>query len=223
MAAHDVSGPNAAYVAQLLADYQDAPASVPDEWRRLFESGGNGDDAASDGNGRPTAPPAPEPQQLAAPAPPVAPEPPPAAAQRAEAPAAPAPEAPALPEGPAPVPVDPTLPAAVAAAMALVKAYRMHGHLAARLDPLGSEPMGDPALDETRLVPSLTPELQARIPAKLLRLYVEGDTLLDALPRLREVYAGSSAYEIEHISDHAERVWLRKAIESGSYRVQPEP
>ena len=42
----------------------------------------------------------------------------------------------------------------VAAAMALVKAYRMHGHLAARLDPLGSEPMGDPALDESRLVPA---------------------------------------------------------------------
>src|SRR4029077_7311253 len=33
----------------------------------------------------------------------------------------------------------------VAAAMALVKAYRMHGHLAARLDPLGTEPPGDPA------------------------------------------------------------------------------
>src|SRR6187200_909532 len=143
MAAHDVSGPNAAYVAQLLADYQDAPASVPDEWRRLFESGGNGDDAASDGNGPPAAPPAPEPQQAAAP----------------EASAA-------VPDATVPEPADPSLPAAVAAAMALVKAYRMHGHLAARLDPLGSEPMGDPALDETRLVPSLTPDLQARIPAK---------------------------------------------------------
>src|SRR6184192_4751412 len=35
----------------------------------------------------------------------------------------------------------------VAAAMALVKAIRNFGHLAARLDPLGSEPPGDPALD----------------------------------------------------------------------------
>jgi 2-oxoglutarate dehydrogenase complex dehydrogenase (E1) component-like enzyme len=26
------------------------------------------------------------------------------------------------------------------------------------------------------------------------------------------------AYEIEHISDHAERVWLRQAIESGRFR-----
>src|SRR5438046_6516364 len=34
----------------------------------------------------------------------------------------------------------------VAAAMALVKAFRNFGHMAARLDPLGSEPPGDPAL-----------------------------------------------------------------------------
>ena len=41
---------------------------------------------------------------------------------------------------------------------------------------------------------------------------------IDALPHLREVYTGSIAYEIEHISDHAERVWLRKAIETGRHR-----
>ncbi len=52
----------------------------------------------------------------------------------------------------------------------------------------------------------------------MLRLYVEGDTLADALPRLRETYCGTIAYEIEHISDHEERVWLRQAIESGRYR-----
>jgi 2-oxoglutarate dehydrogenase E1 component len=102
--------------------------------------------------------------------------------------------------------------------MALVKAFRMHGHLAAHLDPLGSEPSGDPALEAERLIPPLTPELQARIPAKLLRLYVEGETLAEALPRLREVYCGNIAYEIEHISDHEERVWLRHAIEAGRYR-----
>jgi 2-oxoglutarate dehydrogenase E1 component len=123
-------------------------------------------------------------------------------------------------EAPVPAAVDDELLAGVAAAMALVKAYRTHGHLNARLDPLGSEPMGDPALDESRLRPALTPELQARIPAKLLRLYVPGETLLDVLPRLREVYTGTIAYEIEHISDHAERVWLRQAIESGRFRTQ---
>ena len=106
----------------------------------------------------------------------------------------------------------------VAAAMALVKAYRMHGHLAAHIDPLGTEPPGDPALEPERLVPKLTPELQSRISASTLRLFVDGETLLEALPRLRDVYTGTISYEIEHISDHEERVWLRQAIESGRYR-----
>src|SRR5688572_32570090 len=86
----------------------------------------------------------------------------------------------------APAPDD-ELIGGIAAAMSLVKAYRTHGHLNARLDPLGSEPMGDPALDESRLQPPLTDELQARIPARLLRLSVSGENLLEALPRLRDV------------------------------------
>ena len=44
---------------------------------------------------------------------------------------------------------------AVQAAVSLVKAHRMHGHLAAKLDPLDSEPEGDPALDPEPL--GLTP------------------------------------------------------------------
>jgi len=121
---------------------------------------------------------------------------------------------------PAPAPTaeaDEHLLGAVAAAMALIKAHRMHGHLAARLDPLGSEPSGDPALEPERLQPRLTPELQARIPARLLRLYCSGETLADALPELRRTYCGTTAFQIEHISDHAQRVWLRRAIESSDY------
>ncbi len=88
----------------------------------------------------------------------------------------------------------------VQAAVSLLKAHRTHGHLAARLDPLGSEPEGDPALDPEPL--SLTPELMAQIPAKILRMHVPGATLADALPHLRETYCGTIAYEIEHISSH---------------------
>src|SRR5256884_2411324 len=107
--------------------------------------------------------------------------------------------------------------------MALIKAHRMHGHLAAHLDPLGSEPPGDPALEPERLVPRLTPELQALVPAAVLRLYVPGETLADALPRLTETYTGTIAYEIEHIAEHEKRVWLRQAIESGKYRTRLSP
>jgi 2-oxoglutarate dehydrogenase E1 component len=114
--------------------------------------------------------------------------------------------------------LDAQLLGGVAAAMALVKAHRTHGHLAARLDPLGSEPVGDPALEPLRLEPKLTPELQARIPASLLRVHVPGETLADVLPKLSETYCGTIAYELEHLSDHQQRVWLRQAIESGRYR-----
>jgi 2-oxoglutarate decarboxylase len=105
---------------------------------------------------------------------------------------------------------------AVQAATALLKAFRTHGHLAARLDPLGVEPEGDPTLDPEPL--GLTPELMAQIPAKILRMYVPGATLADALPHLRETYCGTIAYELEHISSHRQRVWLREQIESGAFR-----
>lgn len=134
---------------------------------------------------------------------------------------------PPVPVAPAAGPVAERHPAStsdleqVAAAMSLVKAFRTHGHLAAHLDPLGSEPIGDPALDPSLL--GLTPEIMARIPARVLRVAVPGGSLADALPRLRETYCGTMAYEVEHISDHDRRVWLRNAIESGAYRRPPEP
>jgi 2-oxoglutarate decarboxylase len=105
---------------------------------------------------------------------------------------------------------------AVQAASTLVGRVRSHGHLAAHLDPLGSEPEGDPGLDPEAL--GLTPEIQAMIPAKIFQMYVPGRTLADALPHLRETYCGTIAYEIEHIASHRQRVWLREHIESGAHR-----
>jgi 2-oxoglutarate dehydrogenase E1 component len=203
VSAQDVDGLNAGYARLLFEDYLENPDAVPPEWRQLFESGDSALVAshpgllrlleAMRGNGSqaPVAEPAPSP--------------------------APAAE-PAAPPAAAPAEIDETLLEAFSAASALVKAHRTHGHLAARLDPLGSEPLGDPALDETRLDLPLTPELQARIPSSILRVAVPGQTLLEALPALREVYCGTIAYEIEHISDTGERAWLRQAIESSRYR-----
>ncbi len=105
---------------------------------------------------------------------------------------------------------------AVQAASTFISRVRSHGHLAARLDPLGSEPEGDPGLDPEAL--GLTPEIQSKIPARLFQVYVPGATLADALPHLRETYCGTIAYEIEHIASHRQRVWLREHIESGAFR-----
>ena len=137
---------------------------------------------------------------------------------------------PALPPAPTPqlaAAAAPTAPAAgaapseellqaVQAADSLLTAYRTHGHLAPQLDPLGSDPVGDPALDPKPL--RLTAELMAQIPARILRTGVPGTTFADALPHLRETYCGTIAYEIEHISSHRQRVWLREKIETGAFR-----
>ena len=134
----------------------------------------------------------------------------------------PAPSSPAPAPGAAEAAAAPASPAgeemlqAVQVATNYVGRVRGHGHLAARVDPLGSEPEGDPGLDPEAL--GLTPELQAKIPAHLFQMYVPGATLADALPHLRETYCGTIAYEIEHIASHRQRVWLREHIESGTFR-----
>jgi multifunctional 2-oxoglutarate metabolism enzyme len=112
--------------------------------------------------------------------------------------------------------VDEELLQAVQAATSLLKGYRTHGHLAAHLDPLGSEPKGDPAIQPENL--NLTPELMARIPASILRIGVPGETLLEALPRMREAYCGTIAYQFEHLSSHQQRTWLREMVETGAHR-----
>ncbi len=127
-----------------------------------------------------------------------------------------APPPPAPAGAPAAAPPDEEMLQAVQAATSLLRAHRTHGHLAAKLDPLGRPPEGDPALDPEPL--HLTPELMSRIPSRILRMYVPGETLADALPHLRETYCGSIAYEIEHIASHGQRLWLREKIESGAFR-----
>jgi multifunctional 2-oxoglutarate metabolism enzyme len=116
----------------------------------------------------------------------------------------------------APGDIDEELLQAVQAATSLLKAYRTHGHLAAHLDPLGSEPKGDPALQPENV--NLTPELMERIPASILRIGVPGETLLEALPRMRTAYCGTIGYQVEHLSSHQQRIWLREMIETGAHR-----
>ncbi|HTU69228.1 MAG TPA: multifunctional oxoglutarate decarboxylase/oxoglutarate dehydrogenase thiamine pyrophosphate-binding subunit/dihydrolipoyllysine-residue succinyltransferase subunit [Candidatus Baltobacteraceae bacterium] len=125
-------------------------------------------------------------------------------------------------DGAASAPQQPVAPSdemlrAVAAGMAIVSGYRTHGHLAAHLDPLGAEPIGDPKLDPATY--GLTPALQAAIPASVLHVHVPGATLADVLPKLREIYSSTIAYEFEHISNTEQRRWLRETIESGASRV----
>ncbi|MBF6619324.1 MAG: multifunctional oxoglutarate decarboxylase/oxoglutarate dehydrogenase thiamine pyrophosphate-binding subunit/dihydrolipoyllysine-residue succinyltransferase subunit [Patulibacter sp.] len=112
----------------------------------------------------------------------------------------------------------------VQAATSLVRAIRSHGHLLAKLDPLETPPNVSPeelareiGVDLEKL--GLSPDLLKQIPASILRIFVGGgQTLADVLPLLRDTYCGTTAYEVEHISDNDQRIWLREKIESGEFR-----
>jgi multifunctional 2-oxoglutarate metabolism enzyme len=106
---------------------------------------------------------------------------------------------------------------AVSAAMSLVKAHRIYGHHAADLDPLGYPPVGDPALEPASL--ELTDAMMELVPADLLRVAIPGQTFAEVYPRMRETYCGTIAYQVEHISSHEQRRWMRREIESGFIRV----
>ncbi|MBV8245315.1 MAG: multifunctional oxoglutarate decarboxylase/oxoglutarate dehydrogenase thiamine pyrophosphate-binding subunit/dihydrolipoyllysine-residue succinyltransferase subunit [Candidatus Eremiobacteraeota bacterium] len=133
------------------------------------------------------------------------------AAPQVEAPAA------ATPVGPvaAPASASEEILRAVAAGMAIVSAYRHHGHLAATLDPLGTAPIGDASLDPATY--GLGPALESAVPASVLRVALPGTTLADVLPQLRSRYSSTIAYEVEHISNEQQRGWLRDWIESGRH------
>jgi 2-oxoglutarate dehydrogenase E1 component len=96
----------------------------------------------------------------------------------------------------------------------LIRYIRELGHLAAHIDPLGSEPPGDPGL---RLdVHGVTEADLAALPAEIVRgpLVAQSRNALEGVEKLRRIYSGSVGYETDHIQIYEERAWIREAIES---------
>src|SRR4029077_852109 len=50
-----------------------------------------------------------------------------------------------------------------------------------------------------------------------------GATLAEVLPELAETYCGTIAYELEHLSEHQQRVWLRQGVEAKRARQPLTP
>ncbi|HEX9724401.1 MAG TPA: 2-oxoglutarate dehydrogenase E1 component [Vicinamibacteria bacterium] len=106
----------------------------------------------------------------------------------------------------------------VTCTVTLADAIRRYGHLAARLDPLGLGPPGDPALElETY---SLTERNLERLPASLVGGPVarRSKNAREAIAALREVYSTSRGFDWAHIHAPEERRWLTAMVESAHYR-----
>lgn len=106
----------------------------------------------------------------------------------------------------------------VVGASALAHGIRSRGHLGAHLDPLGSEPLGDPALmPETY---GITEDDLAKLPPDVVGGHAaeEVSNALEAINALRSMYSGSISYEFDQVKSPVERGWLRDAVGLQLYR-----
>jgi 2-oxoglutarate dehydrogenase E1 component len=107
-------------------------------------------------------------------------------------------------------------------AMMLIRTYRVRGHLAARLDPLGLSRMDVP--------PDLTPAWHGFTNADLDRpiwiggvLGLETATVRQMLQVLQETYCGHIGFEYMHINEVEERRFIQARIEGEEETVRFTP
>src|SRR5512142_2640387 len=127
-------------------------------------------------------------------------------------------------DGIAPASAAPELPITkIVGAANLAHTIRAFGHLAARVDPLGTPPRGDPAL-EMAMHRVAEDDLRQLSSALVGGPAAEGAAnVLEAIQRLRLIYSSTTGYDYHHIHVPAERDWLRQAAESGRFRPPQAP
>ena len=201
-------GANAAFVEDLYAQWAENPGSVEPSWNAFFASLAEQADqvkrAAQDPAWTPKQVPVARPDWLSA-----------LDGQWASvAPAVEAKVAKAI-EGKAPGSSAEAVRAATLdslRAIMMIRAYRMRGHLAANLDPLGLEPKAS--------APELDPATYGFAEADYDRpifldfvLGLETSTIREILSILRRTYCDNVGVQYMHISDPAEKAWLQERIE----------
>ena len=104
-------------------------------------------------------------------------------------------------------------------AVELIRAYRLRGHLLAKLDPLG--------LKKTEYLEELHPEYYGFKKSDYKReIFLNGVTnkkysnISEILIFLNKTYCGPIGYEYMHISNPEERVWLRRRIEEDENEIK---
>jgi len=99
----------------------------------------------------------------------------------------------------------------------LAESIRRYGHLAARIDPLGSTPPGDPSLSPR--AHGISDDDLRQLPASLVGGPVAetSTSAYDAIEKLRRVYCSTTGFDYAHVFVPEEREWLRHAAESGRF------
>jgi 2-oxoglutarate dehydrogenase E1 component len=105
-------------------------------------------------------------------------------------------------------------------ALMLIRAYRVRGHLEAKLDPLG--------LQVPKPHPELDPHTYGFTDADLDRpifidnvLGLETATVREIARRLRATYCGPIGVEFMHIQDPVQKAWIQRRIEGAPWTEAP--
>lgn len=112
----------------------------------------------------------------------------------------------------------------VVGAAKYIRSIRDFGHSAASLDPLGSEPPGDPALDVEWH--EISDEDLRAMPSSVIGGPVTERTsnALEGVEELRRLYCNTTGYDFGHIAHlPEERFWLRDAVESERFGGETSP
>lgn len=114
---------------------------------------------------------------------------------------------------------EPLLAEQVRRVVNLAEGIRDFGHLGAQLDPLGSAPPGDPALELSTY--GLDEQILRQLPGRIIsgQGSQNGQSAFGVIAQLRKVYCSTTGYHFDFIQQPGERAWLREAAESG--RFQP--
>ncbi|HVJ92351.1 MAG TPA: 2-oxoglutarate dehydrogenase E1 component [Labilithrix sp.] len=100
----------------------------------------------------------------------------------------------------------------------LVNAYRVRGHLFAKIDPLGTPPDAAPELDLANF--GLSPaDYDAEFPTVGIGGLPGRATLRQIIAHLSETYCSSIGVEFTHIEEPEAREWLQQAMESSRNRA----
>ena len=104
-------------------------------------------------------------------------------------------------------------------ALMLIRAYRVRGHLEAKLDPLG--------LQEKSPHPELDPKSYGFTDADLDRpifidnvLGLETATVREIVRVVRETYCGPIGVEFMHIQDPDQKAWIQRRVEGAPWRTR---
>ncbi|MGI9534537.1 MAG: 2-oxoglutarate dehydrogenase E1 component [Thermodesulfobacteriota bacterium] len=105
----------------------------------------------------------------------------------------------------------------------LARSIRGHGHMQSKIDPLGSNPPGDPTLNPE--MHELSEDDLKMLPADLVGWPIaeRASNAYEGIKKLREVYSSTIGYNYDHIYNSDERRWLREVIERGTFRAPINP